>query len=65
MYNNYEHPTVSRALETGYGDRYEERELICPVCGEMLDSSDTVYKQDGEVIGCRYCITEAEAGDEL
>lgn len=60
-----EHPDITRARETGYGTSIEGIELVCPVCGETLEGGDTVYKQDGEVIGCRYCVTEAEAGDEL
>ncbi len=62
---NLEHPDISRALVTGYGTKIDDIELICPVCGEILEINDTVYKQDGEVIGCKCCVTEAEAGDVL
>lgn len=36
-----------------------------PHCDRPLVFGDKVYKQHGDVIGCEYCITEADAEDEL
>ena len=31
---------------------------VCPICGEECD---TIYKKDGEVIGCYHCIDAVDA----
>ena len=65
MTNIPDHPGVSMAQRTGYGERYEEPQLVCPCCGEILEPGDTVFTQDGEVIGCEFCVSKSTAEEEL
>ena len=38
--------------------RGEVEEVRCPYCGSV---ADTLYKQEGQIIGCENCIEEVEA----
>lgn len=49
----------------GCGDCYALPAMNCPHCGHSLVYGNTVFKLDGDVIGCEYCITKADAEDEL
>ena len=37
-------------------------DVYCPECGEACD---TLYKRDGEILGCENCIYKVDAYDEL
>lgn len=39
--------------------------MYCPHCDRPLVYGDKVFKLDGDVIGCEYCITKVDAEDEL
>ena len=43
---------------------YEPRPKVreCPICG--CDKNDYLFKQDGDIIGCEYCVTKESVWDE-
>lgn len=43
----------------------EAKPLICPHCGQVLEHGEKVYKQEGWILGCEYCIEVRDAEDEL
>ena len=51
MYNRYEHPDITRTLETGYCYDYEE----CPECGGAM--GDVRYSIKGQWV-CVECFKE-------
>lgn len=56
----------NRAREcTGCMSCQEEQTYHCPSCEHELSADEKVYRQNGEVIGCEYCITEYEACEQL
>lgn len=34
----------------------------CPICG--CNKNDYLFKQDGDIIGCEYCVTRESVWDE-
>lgn len=54
-----DHPDIAMALETGHPNLV--RWPRCPVCGEI---AETFFKRGPEIVGCDFCITEADAWEE-
>lgn len=48
MYNRYEHPEITKALETGYPYEYEE----CPWCGGDMGDVRYSIKNDWVCVEC-------------
>ena len=53
---------ISTAERTGYAHWHSNWEPICPVCGAVCE---TVYKADGEIVGCDECLTQVDAWEAL
>lgn len=54
-----DHPDIASAMRTGYPRGVEEKEPVCPECGQPCD---TIYKNnDGIVIGCDNCVSTHDA----
>lgn len=57
-----EDPRITRAMRTGYP--YPECDEMpdprCPCCGDVCE---TIYRYDGEVIGCENCIETEDASE--
>ena len=55
---------IPKAVENGMLDYKEpERKVyICPVCGEECE---TIYKKDGEILGCENCFEAVDAWEAL
>lgn len=54
-----DNPIISRIMRTGYPDNREEPR--CPVCDS--DLSATLYKVDGEIVGCQDCVSIIDIWD--
>lgn len=49
-----EHPVITNLRQTGYPDRREPEEVLCPCCGR---APDTIYQtRTGDTVGCTYCL---------
>lgn len=61
-YNSYQHPDITRALETGYPG--EDITPVCPKCGWECD---TVYTDGttGDILGCNNCVDAMDAREAL
>lgn len=55
-------PVIRNMERTGYPDGKEPQQPICPVCGEECD---TLYFNDGQIVGCENCIETRNAWDAL
>ena len=40
----------------GCGICSENARMSCPICGKELLPDEKVYRADGEVIGCEFCV---------
>lgn len=54
-------PIIRSMERTGYPPGHKYHEPICPVCGSECN---TVYKADGEIVGCDVCLTSHDAWEE-
>jgi hypothetical protein len=57
-----EHPDITMMNRYGTLNLKEEKPVFCPVCGEECD---TLFKRDGETVGCEMCIEEVDAYEEM
>lgn len=55
-------PIVMNMMRTGHPDGKEEPQPICPVCGEECD---TLFLNDGQIVGCENCVETRSAWDLL
>lgn len=55
-----EDPAITRTMMTGYPypECDETPDPRCPCCGEICE---TIYRSDGEIIGCDKCIEREDA----
>ena len=54
-----EHPDITRMNRFGtleIGDE-EEKQPVCPVCGEECES---FYKSKSEIVGCEMCVKRVD-----
>lgn len=50
-----EHPVITNLKATGYPDRREPEEIVCPCCGA---EAENFYKtRTGDVVGCDCCMS--------
>lgn len=54
-------PIISCMERTGYPPWHRDETPICPVCGAECT---TVFKSDGEIVGCDCCLKESWADEE-
>lgn len=53
-------PAIRKAEMWGPPPYDDETDPVCPICGEECE---TIYTQDGDVVGCDQCITLWEASE--
>ena len=57
-----EHPDITRMNRYGTLATEDEKEPVCPVCGKECD---TLFKRNGEVVGCEMCVKAVDAYEEM
>lgn len=57
-----EHPDITRMNIFGTLSNEDEIEVFCPICGEQCD---TLFKRDGEIVGCEMCVEKVDAYEEM
>lgn len=63
MQNVPDHPVIRNLERTGYPDGQQERDPICPMCGEVCDTIYIRYGCPTEILGCEGCVQECSAGE--
>ena len=54
-------PIIHAMQRTGFPPWHKNEEPRCPCCGS---DCSTVYKVDGEIVGCDNCVNSFDAWDE-